>query len=98
MLAEPTIDYRQHGNNQIGASRRGFLQRLRHLDLFDRRRASARPGACWPWPICWGSAAWWWRRSAPGTSRARLAHGLVAPAAVSPRGCRQAGSPMMRRG
>ncbi|WP_414540789.1 glycosyltransferase family 2 protein [Stenotrophomonas forensis] len=45
MLAEPTIDYRQHGNNQIGASRRGFLQRLRHLDLFDgkaRQRTAAR--------------------------------------------------------
>ncbi|HFL1973155.1 glycosyltransferase family 2 protein [Stenotrophomonas maltophilia] len=45
MLAEPTIDYRQHGNNQIGASRRGFLQRLRHLDLFDaqaRQRTAGR--------------------------------------------------------
>ncbi len=86
MLAEPTIDYRQHGNNQIGASRRGFLQRLRHLDLFDSQ-ARAHGGACWPWLICWDSAAWWWRRALPGTSRARLAHGLVAPAAVSPRGC-----------
>ncbi|KAG1269830.1 hypothetical protein G6F66_013954 [Rhizopus arrhizus] len=45
MLAEPTIDYRQHGNNQIGASRRGFLQRLRHLELFDgkaRQRTAGR--------------------------------------------------------
>lgn len=45
MLAEPTIDYRQHGNNQIGASRRGFLQRLHHLDLFDakaRKRTAGR--------------------------------------------------------
>jgi hypothetical protein len=33
-----------------------------------------------------GSAAWWWRRTLPGTSRARLAHGLVAPATVSPGG------------
>jgi hypothetical protein len=31
-----------------------------------RRRASARPGACWLWPICWGSAAWWWRRALQG--------------------------------
>lgn len=38
MIDQPTIDYRQHGNNQIGASRRGFLQRLRDLDLFDRKR------------------------------------------------------------
>ncbi|MDH6333210.1 hypothetical protein M2299_004072 [Stenotrophomonas sp. 1278] len=38
MLARPTIDYRQHGNNQIGASRRGFMQRLRQLDLLDQQR------------------------------------------------------------
>lgn len=38
MLAQPTIDYRQHGNNQIGASRRGVMRHLRQLDLFDRRR------------------------------------------------------------
>lgn len=45
MLAEPTIDYRQHGNNQIGASRRSFVHRLRRLDLFDaqaRQRTAGR--------------------------------------------------------
>ncbi len=63
------------------------------------RRASARPGACWPWPICWGSAAWWWRRSAsrdftrsPGVWPGRDCSCIAAWM------CRQAGSPMMRRG
>ena len=35
LLPQPTIDYRQHGNNQIGARRRSLLQRLGGLDLFD---------------------------------------------------------------
>ncbi|WMJ70208.1 glycosyltransferase family 2 protein [Stenotrophomonas sp. 24(2023)] len=38
MLGQPTIDYRQHGRNQIGASRRSILQRLRDLDLFNAAR------------------------------------------------------------
>ncbi|WP_228884140.1 glycosyltransferase family 2 protein [Stenotrophomonas rhizophila] len=37
MLPRPTIDYRQHGGNQIGAKRRSFLQRLRGVDLFNAR-------------------------------------------------------------
>lgn len=43
-----TIDYRQHGGNQIGASRRSFLQRLRALDLLDgqaRARTARRLNA-----------------------------------------------------
>ncbi len=35
VVRECTVDYRQHGGNQIGASRRSFLQRLRALDLLD---------------------------------------------------------------
>jgi Glycosyl transferase family 2 len=45
VLVEPTIDYRQHGNNQIGAGRRSFGHRLRRLDLFDaqaRQRTAGR--------------------------------------------------------
>jgi len=45
LLPRPTIDYRQHGSNQIGASRRSFLQRLRGLDLLDavaRQRTAER--------------------------------------------------------
>lgn len=40
-----TIDYRQHGGNQIGASRRSVLSQLRGLVLFDpeaRRRTAER--------------------------------------------------------
>ncbi len=45
MLPGATIDYRQHGNNQIGASQRSFLQRMRSLDLLDaaaRERTAQR--------------------------------------------------------
>ena len=45
MLPQSTIDYRQHGGNQIGAQRRSFLQRLRGVDLFDahgRQRTAER--------------------------------------------------------
>jgi hypothetical protein len=45
MLPRSTIDYRQHGGNQIGAGRRSFLQRLRALDLLDaqaRQRTAER--------------------------------------------------------
>lgn len=45
MLPQPTIDYRQHGGNQIGASRRSFLARVRGLDLLDaqsRQRTAER--------------------------------------------------------
>jgi glycosyltransferase involved in cell wall biosynthesis len=45
VVPHPTIDYRQHGGNQIGASRRSWLQRLRALDLLDtgaRRRTAQR--------------------------------------------------------
>lgn len=43
MLPRSTIDYRQHGGNQIGAARRSFLQRLRAVDLLDAqaRRCTA---------------------------------------------------------
>jgi hypothetical protein len=45
LLPRSTIDYRQHGGNQIGAARRSFLQRLRSLDLLDaqaRQRTAER--------------------------------------------------------
>ncbi|PPU93149.1 hypothetical protein XalbCFBP2523_08365 [Xanthomonas albilineans] len=35
MLEDPTIDYRQHGRNQIGARRASLLQRMRRLELFN---------------------------------------------------------------
>lgn len=38
IIERPTIDYRQHGNNQIGAGRRGLMRLLRQLDLFERQR------------------------------------------------------------
>ncbi|WP_313460421.1 glycosyltransferase family 2 protein [Stenotrophomonas sp.] len=40
VVRECTVDYRQHGGNQIGASRRSFLQRLRALDLLDAQARS----------------------------------------------------------
>ncbi|WP_312325227.1 glycosyltransferase family 2 protein [Stenotrophomonas sp.] len=45
LLPQAAIDYRQHGNNQIGAARRSFLQRARSLDLLDgtaRQRTAER--------------------------------------------------------
>jgi hypothetical protein len=44
MLAEPTIDYRQHGNNQIGASRRVSCNAcaISIVDLQARQRTAGR--------------------------------------------------------
>jgi len=38
VLPQATIDYRQHGGNQIGASRRSIRDRLRNLALLDERQ------------------------------------------------------------